>query len=78
MSDFPRYLTRDELFELLRQHGFPIGRSTLNKLCMPSKYEGPPIAAMWPGARNDRPLYTADEGLAWAVARLKPAPKVAP
>lgn len=68
-------LTRDEMHELLRRHGFPIGRGTLDKMCSPSRNEGPPIAALWPYKRNDRPLYDPTAALAWARSRLKPAPR---
>jgi len=74
MGDFLKYLTRDQLCELLQAHGYPISKSTLEKLSMPSSGEGPPVAGWWPGHKNDRPLYTADQGLAWAQARLKPTP----
>ena len=40
MADLPQYLTRDQLLELLRDNGFP--KSTLDKMCMPSRGEGPP------------------------------------
>jgi hypothetical protein len=72
MDDLPKgYLTRDQLFELLRSHGFPIGRSTLDKLCAPAVNEGPRPIAFWPG-HPPRPLYDAASGLQWARARLKP------
>jgi hypothetical protein len=41
------YLTRAELAEFLTARGFPISRSTLNKLSMPSRGEGPPPAGFW-------------------------------
>jgi len=79
MSDVHfQYLTRDEMHALLREHGFPIGRSTLDKLCAPARSDGPPVAALWPDRRNDRPLYDATAALAWAQARLKPAPCATP
>jgi hypothetical protein len=76
MSDLPTHLiTRDQLYELLQQNGIPFGRSTLDKRCMPSRGEGPPVAAFWPGrGRNDRPLYEPSSALAWAKSLLKPAP----
>jgi hypothetical protein len=73
-----KYLTRDDLYELLRGHGYPIDRSTLDKLCMPSCGEGPPVAAYWPGAgANQRPLYEAETALAWAESRLRRPANVA-
>jgi hypothetical protein len=79
MSGLPEhYLTRGQALALLRQYGFPIARSTLDKLCMPSTgYKGPKVAGVWPDGRVGaigRPLYRAKDVLAWAQARLKPAP----
>jgi hypothetical protein len=70
MPDLPQYLTRNELVELLRAHGFPITKSTLDKMCMQSRGGGPPVAGYWPGGRNDRPLYDPVQGLTWAQGRL--------
>jgi hypothetical protein len=33
----PEFLTRAEIPQFLAQHGFPIGRSTIEKLSMPSR-----------------------------------------
>jgi hypothetical protein len=69
-----QYLTRDQAYELLVKHGFPIGKSTLDKLCAPAVNRGPPIAAMWPGGRGRnafRPLYEPAAVLAWAQTLLK-------
>jgi hypothetical protein len=74
MSDLPtRPVTRDELYTLLREHGIPIGRSTLDKMCMPSRGEGPPVAAWWPGRGKNqyRPLYDPTAALNWARGLLK-------
>jgi hypothetical protein len=61
-------LTRKQLGAFLREeHGYPIGDSTLDKLCMPTINQGPPVAGWW----GRRPLYDPDEGLAWAEARIK-------
>jgi hypothetical protein len=60
-------LTRGQLVSLLHEHGYPIGKSTLDKLCMPAINEGPPVAAWW----GRRPLYDADEALAWAEKRTR-------
>jgi hypothetical protein len=60
-------MTRQQVAQHLRAHGFPIGDSTLNKLCMPARREGPPVAAWW----GRRPLYDPDEALAWAEARTR-------
>jgi hypothetical protein len=63
-----RRLTRKELAAFLRdEHGYPVGDSTINKLCAPTVNEGPPVVGWW----GNRPLYDPDEGVAWAEARLK-------
>jgi len=66
MTSKPR-MTRKELAEFLREHGYPIGNSTLVKLCCPAVGQGPPVAAWW----GNRPLYNPDDGIAWAEARLR-------
>jgi hypothetical protein len=69
MSAKPRLLTRQQLAVFLREEkGFPIGKSTLNKLCSPAINQGPRACAMW----GRRPLYDPEEGIAWAEARLRP------
>jgi hypothetical protein len=62
-----RRMTRKQLAGFLRENGHPYGDSTLDKLCMPSANQGPPIDS-WLGRR---PLYEASAGLAWAEARLR-------
>ena len=62
-------LTRQQLAEELRKAGYPIGNSTLVKLCAPANGEGPRVTAYW----GKRPLYELDDGLAWAETRLRPA-----
>jgi hypothetical protein len=59
-------MTRSEVVEHLREHGFPIGLATLDKLCAPACNEGPKPCAWW----GSRPLYDPDEALAWAESRL--------
>jgi hypothetical protein len=68
-----RLKTRDGLYTLLCENNFPLGRSTFDKLCMPSRGEGPPVAAWWPGRGGDRPLYETTASLQWAKALIKPA-----
>jgi hypothetical protein len=65
--------TRDKLLAHINAAGIPLGKSTLDKLCMPKNYAGPPVEA-WFGSR---PLYDLDRGLQWAMSLLKPgaAPK---
>jgi hypothetical protein len=61
-------MTRDQLRLFLVEKGFPIGFSTLEKLCMPSRDQGPPVEAYW----GLRPLYRPSTGLEWARNRLRP------
>jgi len=65
----PEYLTRAEIPEFLAQHGFPIGRSTIDKLSMPSRGEnvGPKPAGAW----GNRYLYRPAQFLAWARSRFR-------
>jgi hypothetical protein len=62
-----RYLTRRELAEFLTQRGFPISYSTLLKLAMPSRGEGPPAVGFW----GNRALYDPEKALAWAKKRFR-------
>jgi hypothetical protein len=59
-------MTRDQLRKFLNDRGFPIGESSFDKICMPSRNEGPEVEAYW----GRRPLYRPDRGLEWARARL--------
>jgi hypothetical protein len=63
------FLTRAEIPEFLAQHGFPIGRSTIDKLSMPSRADqaGPRPAGAW----GNRHLYRPAQVLRWARARFK-------
>jgi hypothetical protein len=72
MNSKPR-LTREQLGEELRKRGYPIGNSTLVKLCQPSIGQGPPVSAYW----GKRPLYDLDQGVEWAEGRLRPATETA-
>jgi hypothetical protein len=62
-----RYLTRREVVEFLREQGYPLSLSTLAKLSMPSRGEGPQPAGRWGG----RDLYQRQHVLTWARARFK-------
>jgi hypothetical protein len=66
-----RRLTRRQMGQLLRDHGFPIGDGTLDRICSPAQGKGPPVAGWW----NGRPLYDRDEVLAWAEARITDQPR---
>jgi hypothetical protein len=61
------YLTRVELAEFLSRNGYPISASTLAKLAMPSRGDGPPHAGFW----GNRALYDPDKALAWAKGRFR-------
>jgi hypothetical protein len=62
-----KYLTRRELADFLTEHGFPITKSTLDKLSMPARGEGPPHAGFW----GNRALYDPEKALAWAKKRFR-------
>jgi hypothetical protein len=62
--------TRRQLLQAINDHGIPMGASTLNRLCMPSSNQGPPIAGWW----GRRPLYDLEKGLAWARGLLTAEP----
>lgn len=77
---------REELRTYLKQHGFEIGKGTLDKICAPrcdpelrDRYNGgPPIAGLWPtgrGRNKYRPVYDFTACLNWARSLLK-APAV--
>lgn len=63
----PEFMTCKQLAEFLRERGYPVSLATFHKLGAPSRGEGPPIAKWW----NKRPLYTPDDGLAWALSRTR-------
>jgi integrase len=42
-----QFLTRAELAQFLTSRGYPIAKSTLDKLCQPSRGDGPPMAKRW-------------------------------
>src|SRR6478752_766468 len=63
VSHKPEYLTRAEIPQFLAQHGFPIGRSTIDKLSMPSRGDdaGPKPAGVW----GNRHLYHQAQHALW-------------
>ena len=63
-------MTREQLRVFLIGQGFPIGKSTLDKLCAPTVNLGPPIEGWW----GNRPLHNPERGLEWAKKRLRPSP----
>jgi hypothetical protein len=64
------FLLREPLRLELNARGYPITRTTFNKLCLPAIGGGPPVAK-WFGKR---PLYRLDEALAWAESRCSSTP----
>jgi hypothetical protein len=62
-----RYLTRRELAIFLTERGFPISKSTLEKMAMPSRGGGPPHIGFW----GNRALYDPNKALAWAKKRFR-------
>jgi hypothetical protein len=60
--------TRGDAVKFLRERGFPISVSTMNRLSMPSCGQGPRVDR-WFGVR---PLYRSDDLLAWAQTRCRP------
>jgi hypothetical protein len=60
--------TRRQLGEYLTSKGYPISKSTLDKLSMPSAGgKGPPAEGVW----GNRLIYDFDKGLRWAQKRFK-------
>jgi hypothetical protein len=66
-TQIERYLTRRELAEFLTERGFPISKSTLDKLAMPCRNEGPPQVGFW----GNRALYDPEKALTWAKRRFR-------
>ena len=62
-------MRRAELAQFLTEKGYPISKSTLDKLCAPTRKEGPSPAKYWLG----RPFYQPDAALAWAESRTTTA-----
>ena len=67
-TESSRRMTRKQLAEFLRSAGYPVTIHALNKSCMPSRNDGPPVDSYW----GKRPLYDATAALRWAEARLRP------
>jgi hypothetical protein len=59
-------MTRRQLAEFLTERGFPISKSTLDKLAMPSRGEGPPLAGVWAG----KGFYDPARAIRWARGRF--------
>jgi hypothetical protein len=69
VSTTERYLTRREIAQFLTEQGYPIGKSTIDRLSMPSRgsADGPPPAGFW----GNRVLYDPNKALAWAKDRFR-------
>src|SRR5262245_33232672 len=67
--DHREFLTRAEIPSFLEAHGFPVSRSTLDKLSMPSRgdHAGPKPAGAW----GNRHLYRPADVLKWARGRFR-------
>jgi hypothetical protein len=64
--DRDRYLTRRELAEYLGANGYPITLHSLNRLCAPTRGQGPPMEGVWGG----KAFYAPSRALEWARARF--------
>ena len=65
-SIYCQYQTRRQLAAFLTGRGFPISKSTLDKLAMPSRGEGPPVVGVWGG----KSFYDPARALEWARVRF--------
>jgi hypothetical protein len=61
-------MTRKQALELLHSRGFPMTEAYFNKICLPSRNAGPPVAKLW----GPRPLYDENQVLVWAESRCRP------
>lgn len=68
-SKTPRRGTLKQLGAYLRERGYPISDSVLEKRAMPSRGDGPPVAARFGKHR----LFDFDAGEAWAERQLQSA-----
>jgi len=64
-----RLFTRRQLVQFLNENGYPTSLSTLAKLAMPSRGEGPPCEGVW----GNRALYDPNKALCWAKSRFRSA-----
>lgn len=64
-------MTRRRTWEFINSHGFPMTEAYFNKICLPSRNAGPPAAKLWGSGPRPRPLYDADQVLAWCEARSR-------
>jgi hypothetical protein len=67
MSETERLLTRRELAKFLTEQGYPITVSTLDKLAMPTRAEGPEPEGYWGRCL----LYDPKKAIAWARKRFR-------
>jgi hypothetical protein len=68
-DDDDKLIARDELPTVIREAtGLKLTPGTLNKLCSPSRGEGPPVE----GYVGRRPFYSTKKTIEWAMNRLRP------
>jgi hypothetical protein len=65
-----KYVTRRQFVEHANAQGIPLTYSTLNKLMMPSRNEGPRDAVL--GIFGNREILDLDKALRWARNRIQP------
>ena len=58
-------MTRWQALKFINALGFPLSKDHFDKLCLPSRRTGPPVAARW----GLRPMYDEDAIRDWAMAR---------
>jgi hypothetical protein len=58
-------MTRSGACKLINSLGLPISQSHFAKICLPSRKEGPPVAARW----GLRPMYREDDIREWVMVR---------
>lgn len=74
MSPSTPLMTRYQALKFINKLGFPISKDHFDKLCLPSRKSGPPVAARW----GLRPMYDEAQLRDWAMTRSShPADQVA-
>jgi hypothetical protein len=63
-------MTRCQALKFINSLGFPISKDHFDKLCLPSRRGGPPVAARW----GLRPMYDEDGLRNWAMSRSSKNP----
>lgn len=68
VAAFPPRLTRSQLLKLANDRGYPLSKSSLDKLCAPNSPTPPPVACKW----GRRDLYDRDQVLPWLASLSGP------